>query len=168
MHRLYENLYIFYDMYMKICSSSIWHWRIRRILYNIIGMKINKAAIHCDCFFTGTKFSIGNGSYVNRRCTFDCQHASISIGERVGIAFNVQMYTTNHDYSSAKKRTGKAYGKNIVIHDGVWIGSDVIICPGVEIGEGAVIAAGSVVTKNCQDNCLYGGNPARLIKELDK
>lgn len=42
----------------------------------------------------------------------------------------------------------------------------VIICPGVEIGRGTIVAAGSVVINNCKENCLYGGNPAKLIKEL--
>lgn len=31
---------------------------------------------------------------------------------------------------------------------------------------GGVVAAGSVVTKDCEENCLYAGNPARKIKEL--
>jgi maltose O-acetyltransferase len=46
-----------------------------------------------------------------------------------------------------------------------WGGS--IICPGVVIGEGVVVAAGSIVTKNCDANSLYAGNPARKIKELN-
>ena len=44
----------------------------------------------------------------------------------------------------------------------------VIICPDVTIGEGGVIAAGSVVVKDCESNCIYGGNPVRLIKKCEK
>ena len=29
-----------------------------------------------------------------------------------------------------------------------------------------VIAAGSVVTRDCEENCLYAGNQVRKIKEL--
>ena len=74
--------------------------------------------------------------------------------------------TTNHDYSDGNKRTGKVSGADIVIEDGCWIGAGAIILPGVTIKMGVVVAAGSVVTKDCEENCLYAGNPARKIKEL--
>lgn len=35
------------------------------------------------------------------------------------------------------------------------------ILGGIEIGNGAVIAAGSVVTKSCESNCLYAGVPEK-------
>ena len=33
------------------------------------------------------------------------------------------------------------------------------------IGYGAVVAAGAVVTKDVEDYCIVGGNPARMIKK---
>lgn len=36
---------------------------------------------------------------------------------------------------------------------------------GVTIGDGAIIAAGSVVTKNVEPYCIYGGTPAKKIKD---
>ena len=41
-----------------------------------------------------------------------------------------------------------------------------MIMTGVIIGNGGVIAAGSVVTRDCECDCLYGGVPAKKIKEL--
>lgn len=35
---------------------------------------------------------------------------------------------------------------------------------GVTIGDGAIIAAGSVVTKDVEAYCIYGGTPAKKIK----
>ena len=55
----------------------------------------------------------------------------------------------------------------IVIGDDVWIRGNVTICPGVKIGNRAVVAAGAVVTKDVPENCLVGGNPARIIKMID-
>ncbi|MEL6733138.1 MAG: acetyltransferase, partial [Bacteroidota bacterium] len=37
----------------------------------------------------------------------------------------------------------------------------------VTIGNGVVVAAGAVVTKDVPDNVVVGGNPAKIIKEID-
>lgn len=53
----------------------------------------------------------------------------------------------------------------VVIKDNVFIGMDSIILKGVTIGSNVVVAAGSVVSKDIPNNQIWGGNPARLIKE---
>ena len=52
-----------------------------------------------------------------------------------------------------------------IIGNDVWIGREGIIMPGVKIGDGAIIAAYSVVVKDVPAYTVYGGNPARFIKE---
>ena len=52
-----------------------------------------------------------------------------------------------------------------VIGNDVWIGRESIIMTSVKIGYGAIIAAYSVVAKNIPAYTVYGGNPAKLIKE---
>ncbi len=42
-----------------------------------------------------------------------------------------------------------------------------VINPGVKIGNNVVIAFGAVVTKNVPDNVVVGGNPAKVIKQID-
>lgn len=54
----------------------------------------------------------------------------------------------------------------ITIDDHVFVGARSIICKGVRIGEHTVIAAGSVVVGDIPANCLAGGNPCKVIKEL--
>jgi acetyltransferase-like isoleucine patch superfamily enzyme len=63
-------------------------------------------------------------------------------------------------------RNSKALSKPIVIKDNVWIGMNCLIMKGVTIGANSIVAAGSIVTKDIPNNCLFGGNPAKLIKEL--
>lgn len=140
---------------------------IREYMYRLIGIKMGKnSAIHAKCYVSGKNITIGNHSYLNKECIIDACHGRISIGNNVGVAYRCQLLTTNHDYSDGNKRTGKVSGADIVIEDGCWIGAGAIILPGVTIKNGAVVAAGSVVTKDCEENCLYAGNPARKIKEL--
>jgi maltose O-acetyltransferase len=50
----------------------------------------------------------------------------------------------------------------------VWIGSQVIILKGVTIGDNSIIAAGSLVARDIPASVLAGGNPARVIKELNE
>ncbi|SDJ25891.1 galactoside O-acetyltransferase [Lachnospiraceae bacterium G41] len=49
-----------------------------------------------------------------------------------------------------------------------WIGTGVKILKGVTIGEGAVVAAGSVVVKDVPAWTVVGGNPAQIIKTIDR
>jgi maltose O-acetyltransferase len=59
-----------------------------------------------------------------------------------------------------------SYRKKIVIGNNVFIGYGVIILPGITIGDNVVIAAGSVVVTDIPCNTVYGGNPAKYIKNI--
>ena len=52
-----------------------------------------------------------------------------------------------------------------VIGNDVWIGYESVIMPGVSIGDGAIIAAKSVVVSDVPAYTVFGGNPARKIKQ---
>ena len=57
--------------------------------------------------------------------------------------------------------------KQVIIGDGVWIGSNAMVMPGVKIANKIIVAAGSVVTKDLyKEGWLYGGIPAKPIKQL--
>ena len=43
-----------------------------------------------------------------------------------------------------------------------------MICKGVTVGENSIIGARSVVTKDVPPNCIYAGNPAAFIRNLDE
>ena len=49
-----------------------------------------------------------------------------------------------------------------------WIGFDVCVMPGVTVGEGAIVGARSVVTNDVEPFAVVAGNPARLIRRLDR
>ena len=55
----------------------------------------------------------------------------------------------------------------IVLEDNVWIGDSAIVGKGVKIGKNSIVAAGAVVVKDVPANVVVGGNPAKIIKELD-
>lgn len=47
----------------------------------------------------------------------------------------------------------------------MWIGASATIMSGVTVGSGAIIAAKAHVTNDVAPYCIYGGNPARLIRQ---
>ena len=57
--------------------------------------------------------------------------------------------------------------KPVTIGNDVWIGANCTILPGVTIGNNVVVAAGAVVTKDVPDNCVVGGVPVKIIKEIE-
>ena len=93
----------------------------------------------------------------------------ISIGDNVYLTNNITFLT--HDGGTLLFRDeipDLEITKPIVIKNNVYIGFNVTILPGVTIGNNVVIGANSVVTKNVPDNCVYAGNPAKFIKNIEE
>lgn len=92
----------------------------------------------------------------------------IEIGNNVTISAYTQIYSYQLDTTewSTNYLEKKHVGKKVFINDGAWIGAGTIIVPGVQIkGIGVIVAAGSVVTKDIdEDFVLVAGNPARIVK----
>ena len=111
-------------------------------------------------------FELGKMVFFNNNCTI-LINEGLTIGNNVMFGPNCVIVDHDHDYTKLNYRD-EFINKKICIGDNVWVGSNCTILKGVNIGENCVIAAGSVVNKDCLPNCLYGGSPAKLIKELNK
>ena len=93
----------------------------------------------------------------------------ISIGNNTTISTNVTLLT--HD-SSIGPIVGRDVSSDLVgkisIGDNCFIGDGAIIMYGVSICDKVIVAAGSVVTKNInKEGVIVGGNPARIIGDID-
>jgi acetyltransferase-like isoleucine patch superfamily enzyme len=55
-----------------------------------------------------------------------------------------------------------------IVEDDVWIGHNTTIIAGVTIGKGSIIAAGSLLNKDVPPCEIWGGLPARKIKDRFK
>lgn len=71
-----------------------------------------------------------------------------------------------HSISPINRWNNDDEPKEISIGKNCWIGMNCIILKGVSIGDNTVIAAGSIVIKSCDKDSLYGGNPAKKIKNI--
>ena len=89
----------------------------------------------------------------------------IVIGDNVTMASGVFILT--HD-ASTNMHLGFTKKAPVKIGNDVFIGANTLILPGVTIGNRVIIGAGSIVTKDIPDNCVYAGNPAKKIKDIDE
>ncbi|WP_392447285.1 acyltransferase [Capnocytophaga canis] len=114
---------------------------------------------HPRRIFVGINSKVGRpGSYIQGA-------GKVYIGDYVRFAPNVGILSSNHDLYNRDIYNNKT----IRIGDYCWIGMNATIMAGVELGINTIVGAGAVVTKSFPEgHCVIAGNPARVIKYLDK
>ena len=106
---------------------------------------------------------IGRNVFINSNL-LAMARGGITIEDNAMIAANVQLISNNHDPYDLCTLTCKP----VLIREYAWVGAGATILPGVCIGRHAIVGAGSVVTKDVPDYAVAVGNPAKVIKMLDK
>ena len=122
----------------------------------------------------GENITVGNTCFCNYNCVF-LDVAPITLGDSVWLGANVTLATPMHPFLAEERVIQEypdgvhdlEYAMPITIHNNCWLCSGVTVCGGVTIGENSIIAAGAVVTKDIPPNCLAGGVPAKVIRQLD-
>lgn len=142
--------------------------KVNRFCLLLMGHKIGKKSL----FYSSVevlgliKLNVGTDVFVGHRTLFMGGSSTISIGNNCDISSNVSLICGSHEIGDSPRRAGNGISKDITIGDGVWIGYGSLILGGVTIGDGAIIAAGSVVNKSVPSNTIYGGVPAKEIKNI--
>lgn len=96
-------------------------------------------------------------------------YCDIEFGNSVLCANNVRFVGKDDHITNIVGKTiwdsGRGDSFKTYVGNDVWIGENVVVVAGVHIGDGAIIAAGSVVVKDVPPCEIWGGNPARKIKD---
>ncbi len=106
---------------------------------------------------------IGEGCIVYQNVVLT---ANISIGDHViisprcGIGHDARV----ENYCSLLWNT--SVSGNVLLKEGVLLGSASTIIQGLTVGEGSIVGAGAVVIRDIQDNVTAVGNPARIFKKM--
>ncbi len=144
---------------------------LRVVVYRLAGLRIGaRSKFLGNATFDAlgdpyANFRMGRRSQVGIGCHFSL-NAPVDIGDNVVFGHYVRVITDTHDLGSPARRCGERRPLPVHIEDGVWIASNVTILPGVTIGSGSVVASGAVVTQSMPANCLVGGVPAAVLREL--
>ena len=120
------------------------------------------------CVMPGATVEIGNDVGMSG-CSITARD-NVYIGNRVLIGSGALIFDNDaHPICPTNRRYNNEgiASKPIILHDDTFIGARAIIMKGVEVGEGSIVAAGSVVVKSVPPFTIVGGNPARVIKEIE-
>jgi acetyltransferase-like isoleucine patch superfamily enzyme len=137
--------------------------------------------------YTGTMFDLGPGGaldvgrYVLLNSVRVICDAPLVIGDHTLIAWNVVLMDSyrepldperrrryREDVAFSRSPTPGEAPRPIHIGPNVWIGFDSCVLPGVSVGEGSIVGARSVVAQSVPPYCLVAGNPARVIRRLER
>ena len=113
------------------------------------------------------KIIIGDNTYIgNNTIIYSEKNYNVIIGNDVMIAGNCYIINTNHvtTLSDYPMNTLGTVSEDIVIENNVWLSGFVQVLKGVTIREGSVIGAKALVNKNTENNGIYIGIPAKLMK----
>lgn len=123
----------------------------------------------------GAFVEIQKNATIGKRCkisshTFICE--GVVIEDNVFIGHGVTF--TNDMYPRATAADGNLQTEadwkvdRTVIRKGASVGSGATILCNISIGENAIVGAGSVVTKDVPANAIVAGNPARVLRYIDR
>jgi len=161
---------ILYEIGRMTCNCLKWGGVAMKYAYYKFKFETcgTNVSVHPDVrILSPSKIRCGSNVSIHPLCYIDAE-GGLQIGNNVSIAHNTTIMTSNHTWTNPDvpiKYNPKSMA-SVIICDDVWIGCGVRIMAGVEIGKRVVIAAGAVVTKNCIEPGVYGGVPARLLKNI--
>jgi len=123
----------------------------------------------------GAFVEIQKNALVGRRCkisshTFICE--GVEIEDEVFVGHGVTFI--NDSYPRATTAAGELQTEadwkveKTVVRKGASIGSGATILSKVTIGENAIVGAGSLVTKDVPANTIVAGNPAKVLRFIEK
>ena len=128
---------------------------------------------------------IMKGAQIGRNCNI-CAHTLIEgdvvLGDNVTVKSGVYLWDgtriaddvfigPNATFTNDAMPRSKVYPEQfngITLERGASIGANATLLPGVVVGEYAMVGAGAVVTKDVPPYAVVVGNPAKIIRVIDR
>jgi acetyltransferase-like isoleucine patch superfamily enzyme len=123
-------------------------------------------------FWSSENYARFQGVTIGLNCniqnvSFGSEPYLIEIGDHVQITDGTKFFTHGGAWIFREEYPKLDFFGKVTIKNNVYIGNNCLIMPGVTIGSNVILAAGSVVTKSISANSIVGGNPARIIGDVN-
>lgn len=136
-------------------GAAVWNNSIIRD-----GVSIGKGSVIGHLVVVERDTKIGRNTTIQSQCHIT---ALAEIGDNCFFGPGVIM-TNEKNIANQGRTTPKL--EVCRVGNGVRIGAGSLLLPGVQIGDNAFIAAGSLVSKNVPAGEMWGGRPARKMREV--
>jgi len=127
-------------------------------------MRENAKIIDRDKLKCGKYVWIGEGAVLDAS-------GGLEIGDHTSIGLGVYIWT--HTSFLANLTLNNVIGNPLIaraktkIGKGCFIAGPSVILHGVSVGDKTIVMPMSVINKDIPGNCIVGGNPVKIIKEID-
>jgi len=164
------KLIIYYMLIAKLPHSRLFrfsNWVRVRYLAKVMTVcsGVEGTKVEHNVYLSDSKgIKIGKSCRINENVFLQ---GDVEIGDYCMLAPSVAIYSTTHRYENVDTPMllqGDADRRKVIIGDDVWIGRNSVVLPGVVIGNGAIIGANSVVNRDVPSFMVYGGVPAKPLR----
>ena len=124
-------------------------------------------------FWTCERYAREIGVKIGKNCSigtieFGSEPYLVTIGDYVQITKDVKFFCHGAAWVLRRENPNVDFFGKIKVGNNVYIGNNSLIMPGVTIGDNVIIAAGSVVAKTIPNDSIVGGNPAKIIGNVNE
>lgn len=122
---------------------------------------------HAYLSASGGDLTLGYNNFFNSNA-FIVAKSSISIGDNNLFGPNVVIVDQDHKFDDPELLICKQgyTSAPITIGSNIWLGANVVVCQGVSICDRVVVAANAVVSRSITEPGVYGGIPAKKLRDI--